>query len=182
MPYSAQSSQHGFTMLELLVVITILVLTTAATIPSFAGYIRNQGLKQAIENVRSDIRNVQNKALTGTSSDMLIGGVPIRYWAVKFSPNSTTYEYFVATSTASCPASIPVAQTKGATSLAETISVKTASSFCLFFDMANGDIISVPSASQVIVGYTSSSASGDCRRLMFNPNGLIYSSPSVLCT
>ena len=55
----------GFTLIELLIVVTIMAVLTGALIPSFSKYIDNQNVRQALEQVKDDLRNTQNNALTG---------------------------------------------------------------------------------------------------------------------
>jgi prepilin-type N-terminal cleavage/methylation domain-containing protein len=176
---------NGFTLVELLIVVSIIIIVTASIVPSFAGYIRNQGVKQAQENLKSDLRNIQNKALTGALSDLQLGSNPVKYWGVRFLPNSGRYEYFVSAVSNTCPSGVlPAQQLQGYSDLVSGLEVKVLGSQCLYFSLSNGDITASPAiiGNQLIVGYTESTASGDCRRVIFNTNGLIYSSISVLCT
>lgn len=186
----AHSNSNGFTLMELLIVVTIIAIITTAMVPSFAGYIKNQGLKQATEQLKSDLRTVQNKALTGASSDLLIGGNAAKYWGVRFSSGagntgSNVYEYFVSDNNTTCPNAIPAAQAQGSSNISDDLQIKFSGGYkCLFFDMASGGVTSVPAIanSELIVGKVGSTASGDCRRLIFTINGLIYTSNSILCT
>ena len=175
----------GFTLVELLISITIIVIITVATVPSFAGYIKNQGLKQAQEQLKSDLRNVQNKALAGALSDTLVNGDPVAYWAVRFSAASNSYEYFISdvATAGACPSgAIPAAQLQGNSSIPTGMEVQSAGYKCLFFSMANGKITPINfTGSEVVVKYSGSSAGGDCRRLGFNTNGLIYTSSITTC-
>jgi prepilin-type N-terminal cleavage/methylation domain-containing protein len=82
---------HSFTLIELLMVVSIITILAGATIPSFTGYLKGQTLKNAKEQFKNDLRSIQNKSLTGSLSDQNIvgGGVnspgsPVRYWIVKF--------------------------------------------------------------------------------------------------
>jgi type II secretory pathway pseudopilin PulG len=184
----AANTQSAFTMVELLLVITIIVVTTAAIIPSFTSYIRNQNVKQGIEQLKSDLRNIQNKALTGSLSDQTISGSPVLYWGVRFTPGaapatgSGTYEYFISANT-TCPnGAIPAAQLQGSSSLSTDLHVKTNANRCMFFSIASGGITTSPAFTEAIVGYRTSTASGDCRRVTFNANGLIFISTSLACT
>ena len=77
-----RSVSKGFTLVELMIVVGILAIVSGIMIPSFSTYTRNQTLKQAQENLKSDLRSAQNKALTGTGSDTLINGNPVLYLAV----------------------------------------------------------------------------------------------------
>lgn len=81
----------SFTLIELLMVVSIITIIAGATIPSFTGYLKGQTLKNAKEQFKNDLRSIQNKSLTGSLSDQNIvgGGVnspgsPVRYWIVKY--------------------------------------------------------------------------------------------------
>ncbi|RJR27398.1 prepilin-type N-terminal cleavage/methylation domain-containing protein [candidate division WWE3 bacterium] len=178
----------GFTLVELLVVVTIIVLVTGALIPSFAGYIRNQNVKQAQEQLKSDMRNIQNKALTGTLSDTTIGPNPVEYWGIRFNSGAGTgsnrYEFFISDTNTTCPDPIPVAQAQGHSEIQNTLEIKVTGGFrCMYFSIRDGSINTVNfPGTQLIVGYVGSTTSGDCRRILFNTRGLIYTNSSLLCT
>jgi len=58
----------GFTLVELLVVIAVLGVVIAYSIPSFLAYIQSQYLKQGAEQVLSDLRSAQSRAQNGILS------------------------------------------------------------------------------------------------------------------
>ena len=179
---NAFSKSKGFTLIELLIVITIIITITVSIVPSFAGYIRNQGVKQANEQVKSDLRSIQNKALTGALSDQTVNAAPVAYWAVRFS-NAARYEYFIADVATSCPNSFTSGQLQGYADLASAVEVKSSGYKCIFFSMSNGSISTINfSANNLIVGYAGSTKDGDCRRIQFNTGGLIYTGTSQICT
>jgi prepilin-type N-terminal cleavage/methylation domain-containing protein len=186
--YAHNTSEKGFTLLELLVVITILVAITAAAVPSFAGYIRNQGIRQATEQLKSDLRSIQNKALTGALSDQEVNSNPVAYWGVRFSAGggsgTNRYEYFISDTATTCPSSFTTGQVQGYAELASTLDIRSSGYKCLYFSMANGSItpINFGSSNVLIVGLSGSTKDGDCRRLLFNTGGLIYTGTSLLCT
>jgi prepilin-type N-terminal cleavage/methylation domain-containing protein len=173
----------GFTLVEMLITVSIIVITTAATIPSFTSYMRNQTVQQATELLKSDIRSVQNKAQTGALSDTQISGTTITHWGVRFAPNSSVYEYFISTNT-TCPSgAIAASQLQGTGSLNSSMSIKGIGAYtCLFFSVANGDAIGGFSANRIIVGYNGSTATGDCRNLYYTSPGLIYMTGLQTCT
>lgn len=163
-----KSLQAGFTLIELLISITIITIITAGIIPAFSNYIRNQNLKQAQEQLKSDLRTVQNKALTGALSDQTVGGNLMKYWVIKFVNNTNTYYYFIASSNSSCPDTPPNNQGTGYF----TSSIKVQSSGgCLFFAISDGGISGL--ASPIVVGY--STTPSEERSVKFNSTGLIYS-------
>lgn len=57
---------RGFTLLELLVVISIMAILTVIAVPSFNEYSKNQKLNDAANNLQSVLRQAQNNAQTGT--------------------------------------------------------------------------------------------------------------------
>jgi len=67
---------------------------SAASIPGFRGYIRSQNVKQSLEQVKSDLRSVQTKAMAGTLSDE----ANVSYWGVSFVPGRSTYSNFTVNS------------------------------------------------------------------------------------
>lgn len=97
----------AFTLVELLVVVSIITVVTGAMIPSFAGYLKQQNLIQAQEQLKSDLRSVQNKALTGAMADKLINGNQVTHWGLVF-PTTSTYDYFYASNTTSCTSATSV--------------------------------------------------------------------------
>ncbi|EKE00451.1 MAG: hypothetical protein ACD_22C00018G0001, partial [uncultured bacterium] len=114
MRFSAQKTHTvgAFTLIELMIVVGIIAILTSIMIPSFNFYIANQNLKQAQEQIKNDLRTVQNKALTGAlSAD---ASAPL-YWGVKFTDNSTKYTYFTShTADASgCSAALNPASSEG---------------------------------------------------------------------
>ena len=177
----------GFTLVELLITITIIAIATAAIIPSFSSFIRNQNVKQAQEQLKSDLRNVQNKALTGALSDATIGTNPVLYWGIRFTAGTGTgsprYETFISAVNTTCPSgAIPAAQLQGYAEVTTDLQVKATNNRCIYFSISNGDISTVNfPAQQVIVGYING-VNGDCRRILFNSNGLIYTTTSVACS
>ena len=165
-------SSAGFTLIELMIVVTIIGIISAGLIPAFSNYIRSQNLKQAQEQLKSDMRTIQNKALTGALSDQLIGGAYIKYWGIKFVTVTNTYDYFVSIDT-NCPGAYVAGAYQGKGSFGSNLKIRNASS-CVFFDISNGDINSTLISSgtgTASVGYSAT----ELKRVFFNSSGLIYS-------
>jgi prepilin-type N-terminal cleavage/methylation domain-containing protein len=168
------TSSAGFTLLELMIVVTIIGIISAGLIPNFSTYIRNQNLKQAQEQLKSDMRTVQNKALTGALTDQKLGGVSIKYWGIKFVGGLSTYDYFVSTATV-CPVppySSGVYQGRG--SFGSNLKIQSSSTQCVFFSVSNGDVSSSLISSgtgTALVGYSAI----ELKSVFFNSAGLIYS-------
>ncbi len=81
------SRKKGFTLIELVVVIAIMGVLASFLLPSFSELIKKQKLEQATEQVKNDLRVVQNRALTGTKQDEYSG------WGLILSANSQTYQF-----------------------------------------------------------------------------------------
>lgn len=158
------TDEQAFTLIELMVVITIITIISGSFIPAFSKYIRNQNLKQAREQLKSDFRNVQNKALTGSLSDQVIGSPsqPMKFWGISFTSDSSTYTYFISSTNVNCE----VIQTQGTSDFSNDIVVK--SSGCVFFSVANGGITG---PSPITLGYI---GKDENESVFFNEAGLIY--------
>jgi prepilin-type N-terminal cleavage/methylation domain-containing protein len=173
------TSSAGFTLIELMIVVVIIGIISAGMIPAFSTYIRSQNLKQAQEQLKSDMRTIQNKALNGTLSDVPIGTGNINFWGIKFVNGQSTYDYFVSSTSgvAACPSSYAAGVLQGHGSFSSgltTQGIQSPNTQCVFFDMTNGDISSSLISSgtgTASVGYSAT----EVKRVFFNSSGLIYS-------
>jgi prepilin-type N-terminal cleavage/methylation domain-containing protein len=91
-------NQHGFTFIELLIVITILSLIFITILPFYRRYVAQTELKNITIKMRSVLRSAQNKSLNGVASS---DGTPV-HWVVHIHNNSYHYEYEVG----GCPVNI----------------------------------------------------------------------------
>jgi prepilin-type N-terminal cleavage/methylation domain-containing protein len=89
----------AFTLIELLMVVSILTIVAGITIPSFTGYMKNQTLKNAQDQFKSDLRSVQNLALTGSKYDTSVTynsiTSPAKYWVLKWNNAGSTYTSYL---------------------------------------------------------------------------------------
>ncbi len=163
----------GFTLIEILISVSILAILSAGIVPSFSGYIKNQNLKQAQEQLKSDLRSVQNRALTGSLSDLELGTPTKRvaYWGVRFTNNSNIYYYFISTGDSSCPPAN--SQNQGNSTLSNDVKY-FGDTGCLFFSIKNGDITTVSLSSPLTLKYKSADSVN--KTVIFNSAGLIYTS------
>lgn len=75
----------GFTLIEIMIVVSIMGVLMAAAIPSFNSYNRNQVLAQAVKSLRTDLRAVQNYAISGADA---------KVWGVHLNSASSVYQVF----------------------------------------------------------------------------------------
>ena len=81
----------GFTLIELLIAITIVALLTAVTVPAFLRFSVRQELSQGVAGVKTDLRTVQNRAISGI--DREVGGVDYYWWGIEFAAESGDYDF-----------------------------------------------------------------------------------------
>jgi len=165
--------QKGFTLIELLIVISLIIIITGAVVPSFNSYIENQGVKQAQEAVKDDLRTVQNKALNGEKALLELpnpGDDKVNYWGVEFTQGSSTYTYFVSVDTSTCGGGA-TREDQRVSDLLPGETVIRSPDGCIFFSYSNGDI-TVSNSDKIIVGHNDGEVDG-CRRVDVESNGLI---------
>jgi len=170
--------QDGFTLAELLLVVSIIAIMSAASIPGFRGYIRNQNLKQSVEQVKSDLRSVQTKAMAGSGAD---SNPDLSYWGITFFAGLPTYNSFTATS------SFSTAQQGVSESLIGDIVLRNNST--IFFSVPSGDAFTlggVPcdsTGSNCIVLIGPVDATGNnCYSIRINTAGAIFKYENVSCS
>lgn len=167
----------GFTLLELLVSVSIIGIIAGGIIPSFSSYIKNQNLQQAQEQFKSELRTIQNKALTGALSDNQIppgSGNYIQYWGVSFpSDHGSSVNIFVSTTNTACTGATIVSQ--GSFSISNNILYYNVPK-CIFFNIKNGDITTlVPSnVTSVNLNFQNKKDGDPGKNVYFNASGLIY--------
>lgn len=173
----------AFTLLELMITVGIIAIMTGALIPSFSIYLKNQNVKQAQEQIKSDLRTAQNKALTGTASDT--GAV---YWGIYFQANQSNYTFFTSTVNDTCPPAMT--NTTTSDTIYGSVITKNAGNECAFFSLANGDATyfsgSLNTSCSLITGNCNlplgySDTSTNCFGVGINSAGLIKNLSGLLC-
>jgi prepilin-type N-terminal cleavage/methylation domain-containing protein len=101
------SPNFGFTLIELLVVVGIIVLLVSGGVAAYNNFNQNQILAQATATLRTNLRDAQNRALSGEKdcSAGVCGGVtagcgndssgekPLDGWRVEFLTTTTPHSY-----------------------------------------------------------------------------------------
>ena len=176
------SVNKGFTLVELMIVVGILAIVSGIMIPSFSSYTRNQTLKQAQENLKSDLRSVQNRAMTGTGADTSINGNPALYWTVLYSDvsgSNGTYSFYL-TASNSCTVNATLQQT---VTLPPSISIVSSGAHCLLFSLEDGSVfernastgLTVP-IPDTTISLRHSSDTATIKSILVNKAGLIFGS------
>lgn len=173
---SARNNSSGFTLIELMIVLALVALVAGLLIPGFTSYIKNQAKHQALEQVKSDLRTIQNRALTGVSASD-----SVNYWGVKFISKTSQYYYFTsAEATDAVCTGITSANTEHSAPLPQSVVIWGTG--CIFFSFANGDASYAlfpdeayfePNVLWVRLGYPTGIA--DCNAVEINNFGNIQS-------
>ncbi len=89
---------QAFTLIELMIVISILAILMAATIPTFNSYNKGQIFSQDVRNVQNDLRTIQNFSLSGVAGrswgiQYQLNGNSYVIYNINYDPTATTYQY-----------------------------------------------------------------------------------------
>jgi len=84
-PTKIQIKKRGYTLVELLVVVTLIGILTAIGIVSLSGFTRRQTLTQAGKDLETDLRATRNRSVSGVDG---------RIWGIHFVKGSQVYEIF----------------------------------------------------------------------------------------
>jgi prepilin-type N-terminal cleavage/methylation domain-containing protein len=90
-------SEKGFTLIEILVAITIMMIIFALSIPAYNNYASSQAIKTTAIKLKNDIRVTQNKALNGIKNNSVDPAQLRAPWVVLLTGDGTFYDTF------SCP-------------------------------------------------------------------------------
>ncbi len=173
-----RAGYEAFTMVELLIVVSIITIASAAAIPGFSGYIRSQNLKQSMERVKSDLRTAQIRAMSGSYSV----DDEVFYWGIDFREDQSIYIF----NTYDSSFENPIFRSESEELLADI--VVRSSDMIIFFENHSGDAYSSsgdPCDSNgtnctIILG--AENLSGDrCSSVIINSAGGIFKEEGVSC-
>lgn len=161
------NSLRGFTLIELMIAVSIITIVSAATIPSFNAFITNQNLKQAQEQVKNGIRDAQNKAISGNGA-----GGSYTYWYIKFVDGYKSYSIGKTTSASpdatACSTPATVDEISPALQGGSTLAI-TSSPFCVFYKMGSAEEVGVGGVSDTAVV----KLANKCLGVLINSSGLV---------
>lgn len=193
-----KKTPSAFTLIELLLVVSVIAILTGAVIPSMGTYLRNQSLKNAVEQIKNDLRSAQNRSLTGSLGEQTVlgGGAAspnnkVRYWIFKLWAGTNYYRFYAdrdftagttqrtllqecanLASTASSPTDNRFQSVQYLPS-GVTFGISGTAYECLFFRMSDGAILhSTGSTSGVIT----LNQGGSNKNILWNYSGLIGNS------
>ncbi len=180
-----RTALRGFTLIELLIVVSLITVITGAILPSFNTYIENQNVKQAQEQVKDDLRTIQNKALNGENASIELpsgSGNKVQYWGIEFTDGAANYTMFVSIDTTTCAGGATRQDVRSSDNLPGGGLLKN--SGCVYFSFANGDGTFSPAGYTTVIVGPPGAGGGDstCRRILISPNGLIQVNTVTACS
>jgi len=160
-------NNRGFTLVELLLVVSLIAVLSSFLIPGFSTYIDIQNIRQAQEQIKNDLRTVQNNALSGVGSS----SPSVAYWGLKISSQNAANYGFFKSAAANSSACSGAAIEQNSTNLPGNVVVMGSSGACVFFSLRNGDAVTTGLTNSTIkVGYAGQAA---CSGVQINSAGMI---------
>ncbi len=123
----AFGTPKGFTLIEIIVAVTILLVITSVGISNYSGYNQGETVRQTALTVKNDLRYLQGKALSG---DKPAGCTKLTGWQMSFT--ATTY-----TTEATCTNGA-VAITQRTTPLPRTVTFSPVPSTIIYYVLTGG--------------------------------------------
>lgn len=145
-----RNNQQGFTLVELMISLSIIIILSAFAVPSFSRYLDTQNIRQAQEQIKNDLRTLQNRALSGyqyTEGD--------NYWAAKFSESEYLFQKTTDADGAACDGISDVSAEKSYSLPSSVIILNT--DVCFFFEFSSGDL-TVINGNKIYLDRTGSTA------------------------
>ncbi len=127
---------RAFTLIEVVVVLGIIGILTAATIPTFNGITSTQNLKRSVDNLSSDIQLAKEKALAGsvqgTQTDV--------FWGMKCFAGTNRYQVGYAPNNAGVPGTFKFVEKK--TLYGNATFIAGSCNTVVYFDRLTGELVS----------------------------------------
>ena len=151
------SVKIGFTLVEILVVISIIGLIVAIAVPSLADFVRRQQLAQSSKEVLSTLRDAQSRSISS------VGGLN---WGVRLVRNQSSVELFSSTAL-----NYDSAISKSTKQIIEDISISDLTInqndiINVIFSVANGEVLFVDDSGSCLGGSSDSSCASDPDRCL----------------
>jgi prepilin-type N-terminal cleavage/methylation domain-containing protein len=83
--------QNGFTLIELIIVVSIIGVLTALTVPTIRNYNSHVDLKNTAQLIRDELRSLFNRAQNGGVSTSNMSSGDRSYWAMRIDNSANTY-------------------------------------------------------------------------------------------
>jgi prepilin-type N-terminal cleavage/methylation domain-containing protein len=71
-PSTDQDGSSGYSMIELVVVVSLIVIMAAISIPNIAGYLRNYRIRGATQQLAGEIQTARNKAIARNTNNGMV--------------------------------------------------------------------------------------------------------------
>jgi len=160
--------KKGFTLIEMMVVISIIAIIFSISVSSYVTFNRNQILQQAAEGVRSDLRLAQNKALAGQDPSSSCSA-PHTLLGYRFSISGSSYSIsvFCSSDDPSEPIRTPI-KTVDLSSQNITLSTTPAGAKIIFLVLGRGVDLDAVAPTVLTI-----SANNQSRLIDISPEGVI---------
>lgn len=174
----AELNLRGFTLVELMIVVGIMILLTGFLLPNFTSYIDSQNLNVGADKVIVDLRAAQSRALAGVEEDGLN-----TFWGVKFFSGADQYVFSTTTEptdySAAC-AAITLSSGEKRQPLKSSVVIKNSADTCVFFSFDNGNAFSA-TGMNIYLGDADAISGGTCKLITVNAVGLVKDEGVVAC-
>jgi len=79
----------GFTLVELMIAMTVMAILTVAAIPSFSGFTKSQAIIQAFKTLKSDLRVAESRSISGATFNNVA-----KAWGIRLVNGASQYIIF----------------------------------------------------------------------------------------
>jgi len=163
-------TSRGFTLIELLITTVIIAVLAGITIPFFQDFSDTQQLSRGLEQVKTDLRTVQNRAVSAV--DRISGSTEYYWWGLDLDYGGDSGKYALLESDNETDPNSGTILEKRVKKLPGGLSFD--SDVTIWFRMISGEVCTVtscPLTSDVTVRVCK--GGGNCRELTVSPSGAI---------